>query len=59
MPWLKTVVKHEALAVRRQRERAAPVTDDGELSEPPAPARPKTRLSATSAFATAPRHCGD
>ena len=38
MPWLKTVVKHEALAVRRQRERAAPVTDDGELSEPPAPA---------------------
>ena len=34
MPWLKTVVKHEALAVRRQRERAAPVTDDGEPVEP-------------------------
>ena len=40
VPWLKTVVKHEALAVRRQRERAAPVTDDGEPTEPrePAPA---------------------
>ena len=38
VPWLKTVVKHEALAVRRQRERAAPVTDDGEPAEPPAPA---------------------
>src|SRR5918997_6525175 len=34
VPWLKTVVKHEALAVRRQRERAAPVTDDGEPAEP-------------------------
>ena len=34
VPWLKTVVKHEALAVRRQRERAAPVTDDGEPTEP-------------------------
>ena len=38
VPWLKTVVKHEALAVRRQRERAAPVTDDGEPSEPRVPA---------------------
>jgi RNA polymerase sigma factor (sigma-70 family) len=37
VPWLKTVVKHEALAVRRQRERAAPVTDDGEVAEPAAP----------------------
>jgi RNA polymerase sigma factor (sigma-70 family) len=37
VPWLKTVVKHEAFAIRRQRERAAPVTDDGELRDPPGP----------------------
>jgi RNA polymerase sigma factor (sigma-70 family) len=37
VPWLKTVVKHEAFSIRRQRERAAPVTDDGELRDPPAP----------------------
>jgi RNA polymerase sigma factor (sigma-70 family) len=39
VPWLKTVVKHEAFALRRQRERHSPVTDDGELGErgtPPA-----------------------
>jgi RNA polymerase sigma factor (sigma-70 family) len=39
VPWLKTVVKHEAFALRRHRERHAPVTDDGELGErgtPPA-----------------------
>src|SRR5215218_3752953 len=33
VPWLKTVVKHEAFAIRRARERAAPVTGDGELGE--------------------------
>jgi RNA polymerase sigma factor (sigma-70 family) len=33
VPWLKTVVKHEAFALRRHRERHAPVTDDGELAE--------------------------
>ena len=38
MRWLKTVVKHEAFALRRQRERHAPVTDDGELGERPTPA---------------------
>ena len=37
VPWLKTVVKHEAFSIRRQRERAAPVTDDGELRDPAAP----------------------
>ena len=35
VPWLKTVVKHEAFAIRRQRERHTPTSDDGELSEPP------------------------
>ena len=33
VPWLKTVVKHEAFALRRQRERHAPVTDDGDLGD--------------------------
>src|SRR6185503_16310381 len=33
IPWLKTVVKHEAFALRRQRERHSPVTDDGELGD--------------------------
>jgi RNA polymerase sigma factor (sigma-70 family) len=33
VPWLKTVVKHEAFALRRQRERHSPVTDDGQLGE--------------------------
>jgi RNA polymerase sigma factor (sigma-70 family) len=33
IPWLKTVVKHEAFALRRQRERHSPLTDDGELRE--------------------------
>jgi RNA polymerase sigma factor (sigma-70 family) len=33
VPWLKTVVKHEAFALRRHRDRHAPVTDDGELGE--------------------------
>src|SRR4051794_3259649 len=37
VPWLKTVVKHEAFSMRRQRERAAPVTDDGELRDPASP----------------------
>jgi hypothetical protein len=32
------VVKHEAFALRRQRERHSPVTDDGELRDRPAPA---------------------
>jgi RNA polymerase sigma factor (sigma-70 family) len=38
VPWLKTVVKHEAFALRRQRDRHSPVTDDGELSERGTPA---------------------
>ena len=33
VPWLKTVVKHEAFALRRQRERLTPVTSDGEPVE--------------------------
>jgi RNA polymerase sigma factor (sigma-70 family) len=33
VPWLKTVVKHEAFALRRQRERHSPVTDDGDLGD--------------------------
>jgi RNA polymerase sigma factor (sigma-70 family) len=37
VPWLKTVVKHEAFALRRQRERHSPVTDDGRLSDRPTP----------------------
>ena len=36
IPWLKTVVRHEAFALRRQRERHSPVTDDGELRDRPA-----------------------
>ncbi|MBN1528544.1 MAG: sigma-70 family RNA polymerase sigma factor [Thermoleophilaceae bacterium] len=38
VPWLRTVVKHEAFALRRQRERHSPVTDDGELSDTGTPA---------------------
>ena len=38
VPWLKTVVKHEAFALRRQRERHSPVTDDGQLGERGSPA---------------------
>jgi RNA polymerase sigma factor (sigma-70 family) len=38
VPWLKTVVKHEAFALRRHRARHAPVTDDGELGERGTPA---------------------
>jgi RNA polymerase sigma factor (sigma-70 family) len=34
VPWLRTVVKHEAWALRRQRQRAAPVADDGHVPEP-------------------------
>jgi RNA polymerase sigma factor (sigma-70 family) len=33
LPWLKTVVKHEAFALRRQRDRT-PLSDDGELDSP-------------------------
>jgi RNA polymerase sigma factor (sigma-70 family) len=33
VPWLKTVVKHEAFALRRQRERLTPVTSNGEPVE--------------------------
>lgn len=33
VPWLKTVVKHEAFTIRRQRERHSPVTDDGTVAE--------------------------
>ena len=35
IPWLKTVVKHETFALRRQRDRHSPVTDDGHLSDRP------------------------
>jgi RNA polymerase sigma factor (sigma-70 family) len=35
VPWLKTVVKHEAFAIRRQRERQSPVTDSGAPAERP------------------------
>jgi RNA polymerase sigma factor (sigma-70 family) len=38
VPWLKTVVKHEAFALRRQRDRHSPVTDDGEVGERATPA---------------------
>lgn len=38
VPWLKTVVKHEAFALRRKSERQSPVTDDGELGERATPA---------------------
>src|ERR671923_291045 len=38
VPWLKTVVKHEAFALRRQRDRHSPVTDDGQLGDRPTPA---------------------
>ena len=38
VPWLRTVVKHEAWALRRQRQRAAPVADDGALPESPSEA---------------------
>jgi RNA polymerase sigma factor (sigma-70 family) len=38
LPWVKTVVKHEAFALRRQRERHSPVTDDGRLGERGTPA---------------------
>jgi RNA polymerase sigma factor (sigma-70 family) len=37
VPWLRTVVKHEAFAIRRQRERTTPTTDNGELGERPGP----------------------
>lgn len=41
IPWLKTVVKHEAFALRRQRERHTPTGDHGDAPErpggPPAP----------------------
>jgi RNA polymerase sigma factor (sigma-70 family) len=30
VPWLKTVVKHEAFALRRQRDRHTPTADDGD-----------------------------
>jgi RNA polymerase sigma factor (sigma-70 family) len=35
VPWLRTVVKHEAWALGRQRRRVAPVADDGQVPEPP------------------------
>src|SRR3712207_7911873 len=31
-PWLKTVVKHEAFAIRRQRERHGVPTEHGDLT---------------------------
>jgi len=38
VPWLKTVVKHEAFALRRQRDRHSPVTDNGDLGDLGTPA---------------------
>ena len=35
VPWLKTVVKHEAFALRRQRDRHTPTGDDGDAPERP------------------------
>jgi RNA polymerase sigma factor (sigma-70 family) len=35
VPWLKTVVKHEAFALRRQRERQTPTADDGDPPDRP------------------------
>jgi RNA polymerase sigma factor (sigma-70 family) len=37
VPWLKTVVKHEAFAIRRQRERATPAGEAGEPPDRPGP----------------------
>src|SRR4030095_14397396 len=37
IPWLKTVVKHEAFALRRQRERPSPVPSAGARRAAPAP----------------------
>jgi RNA polymerase sigma factor (sigma-70 family) len=37
VPWLKTVVKHEAFALRRQCDRHTPLTDDGDLRHRPTP----------------------
>jgi RNA polymerase sigma factor (sigma-70 family) len=37
VPWLKTVVKHEAFALRRQHKRDSPLTDDGHLGDRPTP----------------------
>ena len=37
LPWVRTVAKHEAFALRRQRERATPTSDAGEPPEPAAP----------------------
>jgi DNA-directed RNA polymerase specialized sigma24 family protein len=38
VPLRKPVVKHEAFALRRQRDRHTPVTDDGELRDRSTPA---------------------
>ncbi len=35
LPWLKTVIKHEAFALRRQRDRHTPPADDGEAPDRP------------------------
>ena len=35
VPWLRTVVKHEAFALRRQRDRHTPTADDGDPPEVP------------------------
>ena len=59
IPWLKTVVKHEAFALRRQRDRHSPVTDDGGLGDRGTPPRsPTIRPSGSSGCARAPRRCG-
>lgn len=35
VPWLKTVVKHESWALRRQRDRHTPTSETGEPADPP------------------------
>ena len=52
LPWLKTVVKHEAFAARRQRERHSPVTDSGDVADT------GTDAAATHEQAAATNACG-
>jgi DNA-directed RNA polymerase specialized sigma24 family protein len=54
VPWLKTVVKHEAFAIRRQRERR-PATTAVSPNRPAARAPRTTGPSASSSCATGPR----
>ena len=52
--WVRTTVKHEALAIRRQQRRATPASDA--LSDPsPSPRTSPSGRSAPSAFGWEPR----